>query len=135
MRLLLAYAGVLVAFALLDFAWLGFIARDFYQARIGTLLMAKPNWVAAGLFYLAYPAGVVFFAVVPALDAGSVLRAVGWGALLGLLAYATYDLSNLATLKGWSVPVAVLDIAWGTVATAVAAAAGFLLARLVSPGA
>lgn len=134
MRLLFAYAGALVAFALLDLAWLAFVARDFYQARIGALLLAKPNWVAAGLFYLAYPAGVVFFAVAPALDTGSVVRAVAWGALLGTLVYATYDLTNLATLKGWSVPVAILDVAWGAVATAAAAGAGFLLARLASPG-
>lgn len=135
MRLLLAYAGAFVAFALLDLAWLGFVARDFYQARIGALLLATPNWIAAGIFYVMYPAGIVFFAVNPALDTGGVVRAATWGALLGALVYATYDLSNLATLKGWSVPVTILDIAWGAVATAAAAGAGFLLARLASPAA
>lgn len=135
MRWLIAYGSTLVAFALLDFAWLGFVARDFYQARLGALLLPKPNWGAAALFYLAYPAGVVFFAVAPALDTGSVVRAAAWGAILGTLAYGTYDLTNLATLKGWSVPVAILDVAWGALATAGAAAAGFLLTRLASPGA
>jgi uncharacterized membrane protein len=135
MRLLLAYVGAFLTLAVLDGAWLGFIARDFYQSRVGDLLLPKPNWGVAALFYLAYPAGVVFFAVVPALDAGSLLRAALWGGLLGALAYGTYDLTNLATLKGWSPSVALLDSGWGVLATAAAAAAGFLLARLASPGA
>ncbi len=135
MRLLIAYGGTLVAFALLDFLWLGFVARDFYQARLGSLLLPTPNWLPAALFYLAYPAGVVLFAVAPAFDTGSVMRAAAWGALLGVMAYGTYDLTNLATLKGWSAAVAILDVAWGALATAGGATAGFLLARLASPGA
>lgn len=134
MRMLAAYVGAFLTLAVLDGAWLGLVARDFYQSRVGDLLLPKPNWGVAAIFYLAYPAGVVLFAVAPALDAGSVLRAAVLGLLLGALAYGTYDLTNLATLKGWSAAVALVDVAWGAFATAVAAGGGFLLARLASPG-
>lgn len=134
-RWLLAYGGALLAFAVLDFAWLGLVAKDFYQAQLQGLLLPRPNWTAAAVLYLAYPAFVVCFAIAPAVDAGSLARAAALGALLGVFAYGTYDLTNLATLKGWSVAVALLDIAWGALVTAGSAAGGFLLARLAAPGA
>jgi uncharacterized membrane protein len=134
-RLLLAYAGALATYAVLDLAWLGLFAKDFYQSQLAALLLPKPNWGAAALLYLAYPAGIVFFAITPALESGSVARAAALGAILGVLVYATYDLTNLATLKGWSSAVALLDIAWGALVTAGAAAGGFLLARLAASAA
>ncbi|MEP7327783.1 MAG: DUF2177 family protein [Betaproteobacteria bacterium] len=134
MSRVLAYLFTLATFGVLDFIWLGLVARGFYQAQIGSLLLAAPNWGVAVLFYAAYIVGVVIFAVVPALDAGSWLRAAILGGLFGFFCYATYDLTNLATLKGWTVSVALLDIAWGIVVTAAAAAAGYALTRTFGPG-
>lgn len=134
-RMLLAYAGTLVTFCVLDFAWLGLFAKDYYQSQLGALLLPRPQWGAAALFYLAYPAGVVLFAVTPALDTGGLVRAAALGAVLGAFAYATYDLTNLATLKGWSAGVAAIDIAWGTLVTAAAAVGGLLLVRVAGSGA
>ena len=95
----------------------------------GGLLLDKPNTPVAALFYALYVAGVLVFAVLPALDAGQWSRALLHGALFGFFAYATYDLTNLATLKGWTPSVALLDLAWGTVVTGVSATAGCLVTR------
>jgi uncharacterized membrane protein len=127
-RALIAYGASLAALCVLDFAWLGFIARNFYQAQIGALLLAKPNWIAALAFYAVYAIGIVWFSVLPALDAAAWTKALAGGALFGLFAYATYDLSNLATLKGWSASVTFIDIAWGMFATAIASTAGWFAA-------
>lgn len=127
---LLAYVGTAVAFVALDFLWLGFIAKGFYQGQVGGLMASPPNFLAAGLMYLLYSAGLVGFVVLPALEAGSLGRAAVMGALLGLVVYGVYDLTNLAVLKGWTVPVAVVDILWGTVVSAASASAGYALARL-----
>jgi uncharacterized membrane protein len=129
---LAAYGATAVVMLALDIAWLGFIAKSFYRDAIGHLMADPPNLVAAVVFYLLYPAGVMLFAVVPAAWSGLLaastdipwLRAVLAGALFGFFAYATYDLTNLATLRGWPWRLALVDIAWGTALTAAAAAAG-----------
>ena len=126
-----AFIAALAVFALCDFAWLGFIAKGFYQAQIGPLLLDTPKWSAAALFYPMYIAGIVFFCVAPALVQGSWTRALGLGVALGLLGYGTYDLSNLATLKGWSVSLVVVDVLWGMAVTGAAATAGYFAARAV----
>lgn len=131
MRVLAAFAATLIAFCACDFAWLGFVAKDFYQAQIGGLLLQRPNWTAAAIFYPLYTAGLVLFCIEPALANASWLRALAYGVLLGLLAYGTYDLSNLATLKGWSVSFVVVDMIWGIVVSGIAAAAGYFAARAV----
>lgn len=128
-RWALAYLGTLVTLVVLEFAFIGFLARSFYQSEIGPLL-ARTNYVAAGVLYLLYTAGIVGFAVLPALDARSAAHAAVAGALLGLVVYGVYDLTNLAILKGWTVTVSVVDVLWGIVLTAASAAAGFGLARL-----
>lgn len=130
-RLAIAYVATAMAFCGLDFLWLGYVAKGYYQAQVGTLLLDKPNLAVAAAFYALYIVGVLIFAVLPALEAGSATRAIAAGALFGFFAYATYDLTNLATLKGWSVGIALLDIAWGTVVTGAAAFAGALAARTV----
>lgn len=129
-RLLLAYVATLVIFCIVDFIWLGLVAKGFYQSEVGALLLAQPNWTVAILFYALYVAGVVFFAVAPALEAESWVRALTHGALFGLFAYATYDLTNLATLKGWSGTLALVDIGWGAVVTGAAAVGGYAVTRL-----
>ncbi len=118
------YATVVLSLLLLDLVWLGLVARPMYAAGIGHLMAAQPNWVAAGLFYLVYALGLLRFTVLP-FGAGA-----GWreplltAAAFGFFAYATYDLSNLATLKGWPWSIAITDMAWGSVASALAAGAG-----------
>jgi uncharacterized membrane protein len=112
--------------------WLGFIAKDFYRTQIGPLMLEKPLLGAAVAFYLLYTIGIVSFAVVPALAADSWMRAMATGALFGLVAYSTYDLTNLATLRGWSMKLSLVDIAWGAIVTSLAATAGYIGARSFS---
>lgn len=126
-----SYVAALISFVAIDFVWLGFVARQFYVSQLGTLMRDQPNFSVAGLFYLLYPVGLVVLAVQPALRQGSGLSAVGLGALFGLVAYATYDLSNLATLRGWPVSVVVVDILWGAIVSAVVAYIAFALTRLL----
>ena len=128
-RSLIAYLSTLVVFAVLDFVWLGLIAKDLYRNGIGHLMLETPNWTAALLFYLIYIAGLVFFAVLPGLEAGAWARAALYGALFGFFCYATYDLTNLATLKGWPVSIVIADLAWGAFVSAVAATASFFITR------
>jgi uncharacterized membrane protein len=129
-RLILACLGTLVTFCALDLVWLGFIAKPFYQAQVGSLLLARPNLAAAALLYVLCAAGLVGFVVLPALDAASVWRAVIAGAIFGFVVYGVYDLTNLAMLKGWTVSVAAADMAWGAVVSGAAAAAGYAAGRL-----
>jgi len=123
------YVVSLVTFLILDFAWLGLIARGFYRQQLGHLLSPDVRWSAAVVFYLIFVAGVVVFAVLPAVERGSLVRALLLGGFFGLVAYAAYDLTNLATLRGFPMLVAVVDMAWGTVLTAAVAAVGYLFAR------
>lgn len=124
------HVTTLVVFLAIDMVWLGWIARAFYRAEIGGLLREDVNWAAALLFYVLFIAGLLAFAVIPALDRG-VLRAAVAGGLFGLVAYATYDLTNLATLRGFTVRVAAVDMAWGFVLCSLTAAAAWRLARLL----
>jgi uncharacterized membrane protein len=126
MKYVIAYAGTLIAFVAVDLIWLGVVAKAFYRAQLGDLLAENYNFGAAALFYLAYPLGVVVFAVVPAFASGSWLEVAVWGAMLGLFAYGTYDLTNLATLRNWPLRLTAIDLLWGTVLTAFAAACGQL---------
>lgn len=127
MTYLLAYISTAVVFFGLDFVWLSRVATGFYKSRIGDLMLAQPNFMAAGLFYLFYIAGIVYFAVAPALNGGNWVNALVSGAILGFIAYGTYDMTNLSTLKNWSLSVSVVDMAWGTVLTGLAATAGYLV--------
>lgn len=122
---LIAYLSTAVVFFGLDYVWLSRVAIGFYRSQIGEILRDKPNMAAAGLFYLFYVVGIVYFAVLPGVQKGSVTTTLFSGALLGLIAYGTYDMTNLATLKVWSLPVTLVDMAWGAVLTASAAGAGF----------
>ncbi len=123
---LAGYAAALAALAMLDGLWLGLIAREFYKARLGQLLLDQPRWAIAVLFYVLHAAGIVVF---PMALATSWLSAVLYGALFGLVVYAAYDVTNLATLRGWSMALSLIDLAWGTAVTAAACLAAFLAAR------
>lgn len=126
---LIAYAGALVFFVAVDMLWLGVLMTGQYQDWIGPLMRAQPLLLPAAAFYLLYPAGLVVFAVRPAFDKQGWTRAAALGALFGLVAYGTYDLSNLATLKGWPVALALVDMAWGTALSCGSALAGYGAAR------
>lgn len=130
-RLLGIYGGTLLAFLALDALWLGVVARGFYARQLGDMLRDDPNWAAAAVFYLIYVVGIVVLAVLPALEGRSPGRALGLGALLGLVAYGAYDLTNLATLKGFPVRMVGVDLAWGTVLTGLVAWAGYIVGRLL----
>ena len=125
------YLSAAIVFLPLDVAWLTLVARDFYRSRLGDFLLEQPRWAAAIGFYVVYLAGIVVFAMLPAAAQGSWRTALVNGALLGLFAYATYDLTNLATARGFSTAVALVDIVWGMVLTAAAATLGYWLAGLV----
>ncbi len=112
------YAIALPVFFAIDMIWLGLVAKNFYRSQIGLLLKSDVNWVAAILFYLMFIAGLVLFVVLPAIEKGSWMHALLFGALFGLITYATYDLTNLATLKDWPLLVTVVDLAWGAVLAA-----------------
>jgi uncharacterized membrane protein len=103
----------LPVFFVIDMAWLGVVARNFYRAQLGDLMRTEVNWVAAMIFYLLFIVGLVVFVIGPAVDAGSWMQALGRGALFGLVAYATYDLTNLATLRDWPLTMTIIDLAWG----------------------
>ena len=120
---LLVAGGVM---GLLDFVWLGYIAKKLYYGEMGAILLEKPNMVAALLFYVVYVIGVVVFVINPALVKDSLLYAAGYGALFGLVAYATYDLTSLAVVKCFSVKVVVIDLLWGMALTAVVSSVAFM---------
>lgn len=121
--LVVAFATAAVVFLVLDALWLGVVSRGLYQRELGPLLLAKPDFGAAIIFYVLYLAGLTYFCVMPGVADASVMRGAVNGVLFGVIAYATYDLTNLATLKGWSVTIVWVDILWGAFATAVASAA------------
>ena len=121
MRYLLAYVGCALVMAGLDAVWLTVVGPHLYPPAIGELLAPRPDMAPAVVFYVIYVAGVVGLAVAPALERRSARRAAALGAALGFVAYATYDLTNQATMKVWPVHVTLVDIAWGAFATAVAA--------------
>lgn len=114
-QMIFLYLLTLVVFFVIDMIWLGVVAKGFYRRQLGALMAPKVNWTAAMLFYLLFIMGLQVFAVRPALAAGLPLQALFYGALLGLISYATYDLTNLATLKDWPLVVTVVDLIWGTV--------------------
>ena len=124
MTYLMAYVATLIAFFALDMLWLGVLARKFYANQLGRLMADNPNWLVAIAFYAMYIAGIVFFAIRPAIEAEQVLKAALYGALFGFFCYATYDLTNLATLRDWPVKLVIVDILWGTLLTGSCAAAG-----------
>ena len=124
-----AYLFTVVFFLALDYVWLARLAKGFYIKRLGELLLPTPRFGIAALFYIVYVVGIVIFAVTPALREGSMATAALYGALFGFFAYATYDITNYATLRDWPLAVAIVDIAWGTVLTGLSAVVGYLAAE------
>lgn len=121
-KYLISYVLVLVIFTVIDMVWLMGVARSTYVAEMGALMKKSPNLVAAVIFYLLYAAGLVVFAIKPGLANESWLWAAVLGACLGLIAYGTYDFTNLAVIEGYGWRIALIDLAWGTTVSAVTAA-------------
>lgn len=130
MDFLITYVITLVVFFVVDIIWLGLVAKDFYQDQIGFLMKEKTNWAAAVIFYFIFIFGLVFFVINPALEAESILEALFRGAFFGFIAYATYDLTNLATLAKWPLKVTIVDLIWGTALGGLVSAISYFLANL-----
>jgi uncharacterized membrane protein len=123
------YLIALPIFFAIDMVWLGLVAKNFYSQQLGYLMKTNVNWVAALLFYLLFIAGVVVFVLMPSLEKNSLAMALGLGALFGLMTYATYDLTNLATIKDWPLLVTIVDLIWGTTLSTSIAGLSFIVAQ------
>jgi len=125
------YLVVFASFFVIDMIWLGLVAKNFYKTELGSMMAKRINWGAAIVFYLLYIFGLIFFVVFPALEQGTWFYALWTGAFFGLICYATYDLSNLATLEGWPKKVTAVDLVWGSSLSAILAVIGFFYGQSI----
>ena len=123
------YLATLIAFLTIDILWLGLVARTFYQKYLGFIMSPATNWIAAAIFYLLFILGILVFVVAPGLENNSLKTTLLHASLFGLITYATYDLTNLATVKNWPVFVTVVDMAWGTVLSMVVSFISFTVGK------
>ena len=123
------YLLTLAGFLAIDMVWLVVVARGFYRERLGFLLSDQPNWWAAISFYLLFVVGLLVFVIVPAMEAGSLRKALLLGAFFGLVTYATYDLTNHATIKNWPWIVTLVDMTWGAVLATTVSCIGYFAGR------
>ncbi|MDE5420463.1 DUF2177 family protein [Labilibaculum sp. DW002] len=130
--ILISYLFTFIVFLMIDLLWLGIIAKNLYQKYLGNLLSDKVNWTAAFIFYFIYVAGISIFAIYPAIQKGSAFNAILMGALFGLFTYATYDLTNLATLKDWPIAIVFIDILWGIILSASVSLLGFVCCKCIN---
>lgn len=128
MQFLKLYLITLVIFFLVDIVWLGVISKKLYKEYLGHLMAPNVNWPAALIFYFLFIAGLVFFVISPALEKESLMYAITVGAFFGLIAYGTYDLTNLATLKDWPLNITIIDLIWGTFLNATTAGLTYFVA-------
>ena len=124
------YFITLVVFLAIDMVWLTVIAKRFYAEKLGYLMAPKANLAAALLFYMLFVVGLLVFVIAPALAAGSWLQALLAGLFFGLVTYATYDLTNLATIKDWPVVITLIDLVWGSFVSGITSLLSYLLIRL-----
>lgn len=128
---LIQYGIVLVVFFAIDMVWLGVVAKDFYAKHLGYLMAPKVNWIAALVFYMLFILGLLVFVIQPALIEQNLVKLLLTAALFGLVTYATYDLTNLATVKDWPIMITIVDLAWGmTLSTLVSVVSYFILLNL-----
>jgi uncharacterized membrane protein len=126
------YTIAFLIFVVLDMVWLGLIAKNFYISQIGFLMRPDINWLAAIIFYVLFIAGLVIFVIAPAVEKVSWMHALSYGALFGLITYATYDLTNLATLKNWPILVTIVDLIWGTTLGSTVSLATYMIFMKIS---
>ena len=127
--IILSYLLTFLFFLIVDMLWLGVIAKNIYQKYLGGFLTDNVNWTTAVVFYFIFVVGISIFVIYPSVNNGSVYQAILMGALFGFFTYATYDLTNLATLKGWPLPIVFIDIIWGSVLSAVVSLSGFYIVK------
>ena len=130
-KLILAYLLTAVVFFAIDLTWLGLIAKNLYRKYLSGFLSDTVNWTAAFIFYALFIVGIFIFSILPAVEKNSFSHAVIMGALFGFFTYATYDLTNLATLKNWPLIIVYIDIIWGTILTGLVAAAGYWITKKI----
>lgn len=131
-KLIISYILTALVFFAIDIVWLGVVAQKLYAHYLGKFLTDQVNWTAAIIFYLIFIVGIFIFAILPSVEKGSMMNAAIYGGLFGFMAYATYDLTNLATLKNWPLEIVFIDLAWGTVLTGIVSVAGFLIVRALN---
>lgn len=130
--IIIAYLLTFIVFLMVDMLWLGVIAKNMYQKFLGEFLTENVNWTAAFVFYILFVVGISIFAIYPAISKDSVWNAIIMGALFGFFTYATYDLTNLATLKDWPLPIVFIDIVWGSVLSALVSLSGFYIIKWIN---
>jgi len=133
MKYLFTYVATAILFFAIDILWLGIISKSFYELHLPNYMAANVNWTAAVIFYLLYLIGVFIFAIHPAYKQESALKAYISGALFGLFTYATYDLTNLATLADWPIIVVFVDIIWGVFITSLVSLVGYYITIKIKP--
>lgn len=131
-KLIISYLLTTLVFFAVDMLWLGFIAKNLYRKYLGGFLSDAVNWKAAIIFYLLFIVGIFIFTIMPAIEKNSPGKAILLGALFGFFTYATYDLTNLATLKNWPLPIVFIDMAWGAVLTATVSTAGYYIVKWIA---
>ena len=129
LKLVLALIPVMIV---IDLVWIGVVMKEFYRAQIGHLMSGSVVWGPAACFYILFVSGLVYFAVMPGIVSGSMVRTFLLGAFLGLIAYGTYDLTNHATFKDWPLMMTLIDMIWGAVLSGSLATLGFILARYLT---
>lgn len=126
-KLVLSYFLTAMVFFAIDMLWLGFIAKNLYAKHLGDFLSDKVNWTAAISFYLLFIVGIFIFVIIPAVEKESWVRSMLLGGLFGFIAYATYDLTNMATIKDWPLTIVIIDMIWGFVLTATVSVSGYFI--------
>jgi uncharacterized membrane protein len=132
MKYFYLYILTFLVFLAIDFVWLNWIAKNLYSEKIGHLLAENPNLIAAGVFYLLFVGASLLLVVLPGYEAQSITKTIMLGAVFGMITYATYDLTNLATLKEWPLSVTIIDIIWGTSLSTATAVAGYYIANFLN---
>ena len=131
LKIFISYILTAIVFFAIDMVWLGVIAKNLYRKQLGDLLSENVNWTAAIIFYLIFIVGIFIFVIIPSVEKQSLLRAILLGAIFGFITYATYDLTNYATLKGFPLTIVFIDLAWGAVLTSLVSIAGYYIMQLV----
>lgn len=130
-KILISYLLTVVVFFAIDMVWLGLIAKNIYRKYLGFLMRDSVNWPAAIIFYFIFIVGIFIFVIIPSIEKQSAASALFLGAFFGFITYATYDLTNYATLKGFPLNIVFIDLAWGSVLTAVVSLAGFYITKYI----
>ena len=130
-KIIISYLLTTVVFFAIDMMWLGLIAKNLYHKYLGTLLSDKVNWTAAIIFYLVFIVGIFVFVINPSIEKQSIARAALLGAFFGFITYATYDLTNYATLNGFPLNIVFIDLAWGAILTSVISMVGYSIVKYI----